>query len=206
MGLFAKTTGDGPPPVPPGLHHAICYSIVDLGTHLSPVYGKRQHRVLIQWEIPDQRITVERDGKPKDMPRAISKRYTISMHMKSALRQDVESWRGKPFSDEELEHGFDLLKLLGHACTLNVMHATNEGKTWANVKNVVPAMTSATALKPENPLSHFDIDDLATGIPETIPEWIRKVVQESDEYLALIRGRTPEDAGDDGIDPEKAPF
>jgi len=37
----------------------------------------------------------------------ISKRYTMSLGEQSTLRKDLESWRGKKFTPEELQ-GFDL--------------------------------------------------------------------------------------------------
>jgi hypothetical protein len=81
------------------------YGIIDLGTHTedSPQFGRKtQHKMMIQWECPEYRIEIEKDGKKLDLPRAISRRYTMSLGKKANLRKDLEAWRGKPFTDDEV--------------------------------------------------------------------------------------------------------
>ena len=112
MPLFAKNKGGEEfDVIPEAIHHAICYGVYDLGTHINPTFGKSEHKVLIQWELPGQRIDIEKEGKMVNLPRAISKRYTLSLHKKANLRKDLESWRGKSFTEQE-EEAFDIIKLL----------------------------------------------------------------------------------------------
>lgn len=73
------------------------------------------------------------DGKPF----IVQKRYTASLHEKSKLRPELESWRGRAFTEDELKE-FDLEKLLGANCLLNVAHVVKDGKTYANVTAVMP--------------------------------------------------------------------
>ena len=113
MGLMAKDKGGGDfTPIPEDLHLAVCYGIWDLGTQFSEKWEKSIHKVVIVWEIPGCRGEFERDGHIKDLPRAISKRFTLSLHKKSDLRKDLESWRGKKFTDEELNTAFKVLQLI----------------------------------------------------------------------------------------------
>jgi hypothetical protein len=51
----------------------------------------------------------------------VQKRYTASLNEKATLRKDLESWRGKPFTKEELA-AFDLEKLLGANGLFSVVH------------------------------------------------------------------------------------
>ena len=67
----------------------------------------------------------------------ISKTYTASMHEKAALSKDLESWRGRAFTDEERD-GFDLKKVLGQPCLLNVIHENKGGTVYANIASVSP--------------------------------------------------------------------
>ena len=54
MSLWAKETGGAViEPIPAGTYTAVCYAVVDLGTHTNPVFNKDAHKVLIQWEVPD---------------------------------------------------------------------------------------------------------------------------------------------------------
>lgn len=182
MGLTAKHTGGANfDPVSEGLHHAVCYALYDLGTQWNETFGKSTHRVLIAWEIPDERIQVEKDGKTKDLPRAISKEYTLSLHEKAQLRKELESWRGKAFSDHELE-GFDLTKLLGANCMVQVIHKKKSDKTYANVSNVVQLMKGTSKKSPENPTRYFSFEEHQDNIPEGTPDWIIDKIKASEEW------------------------
>lgn len=118
-------------PAPAGLHQAVCVDVVDMGM-LEVTYAgktKQQHKIRLAWQIDEPM----EDGKRF----IVQKRYTLSLSEKATLRKDLESWRGKPFTRDE-EMGFDLERLIGVNCFLNVVHASKEGKTYANVASVVP--------------------------------------------------------------------
>jgi hypothetical protein len=176
MGLIAKDKGGGDfTPIPEDLHLAVCYGIWDIGTQFSEKFGKATRKVVIVWELPHCRG--EFDGK--NLPRAISKRYTVSLHKKAELRKDLESWRGKKFTDEELK-GFDLKKLIGVPCQIQVLHSTADGKTYANIAAITKAPTG-TNVKPENPVKFFSFDD-GIPVPEGTPEWIMALIRQSEEF------------------------
>jgi hypothetical protein len=108
--MIAKDTSNSRPsrdPIPAGMHIARAYGLFDLGTHYDEKFDKSRREVVIVWEIAAERIEVDRDGKKTNLPRAISKRYTLSLHEKARLRADLESWRGRPFTSEELA-GFEM--------------------------------------------------------------------------------------------------
>jgi len=129
MSIFARSTPSYAP-APAGAHAAVCCDVVDLG-ELEITYSgqtKKQHKINIVWQIDEDRD----DGKPHQ----VRKRYTCSLHEKASLRKDLESWRGRAFSDEELQ-GFDLEVLIGFGCMVNVIHASQQGKIYANVAAVM---------------------------------------------------------------------
>ncbi len=197
MGLIAKDKGGGDfTPIPEDLHLAVCYGIWDIGTQFSEKYGKSVHKVVIVWEIPGCRR--EFDGK--NLRRAISKRYTLSLHKKADLRKDLESWRGRKFSDEELK-GFDLKKLLGVPCQIQVLHAKVDDKIYANIAAITKAPTG-TNIKTENPSTFFSFEE-GGAIPERTPEWIMALVRQSEEAMHSA-GYTEEQ--DHAGDPEELPF
>ena len=171
MGLKAKAGGQKREPVSEGLHYAICVWVFDLGTHYSEKFDKAAHNVNITWEIPGERIQV--DGE--DKPRVISRKYTLSLHEKSALYKHLTGWRGKKFTDEELK-GFELENLLGKPCQLQVIH--NNG--YANVDSVVSAPKGMAKPEPETDLLFFSIED-GKPIPEGTPNWIKDIIMESEE-------------------------
>ena len=180
MALTAKDKGGGDfTPIPEDLHLAICYGIWDIGTQFSERWEKTVHKVVIVWEIPGCRGNFEKDGHIRDLPRAISKRYRISLHKKADLRKDLESWRGKKFTDDELK-GFDLKKLLGVPCQIQVLHNKVDDKIYANIAAITKAPTG-TKLTPENPLKFFSFED-GGEIPEGTPQWITDLIRNAEEY------------------------
>jgi len=184
MPLIVKEDGGTSfPIIDQGMHHSVCYGIYDLGTHHNPIFDNRSRKVLVCWELPEERIEIEKDGEKKDLPRAISKQYTLSLHEKANLRKDLESWRGKSFTSAELE-GFDITKLLGVNCMLQVIHRTKNEKTYANIASIVP-LYGKQKVEPENPIRFFSFED-NMDIPEGTPEWIEKKIKESDEWEARM--------------------
>ena len=201
MGIIAKNTGSEIKydPVPQGLHNAICYGIFDIGTHRNKNYDVDQHKIIIVWELPDQRIDIEKDGEKKNLPRAFSNEYTLSLGENSYLRRDLESWRARGFTAQELK-GFDIVKLLGVPCQLNIIHKpskTDPEKIYANLSGVVKAIEGYDN-KPENPLIYYSIEEHGKDIPEGIPEWIVNKIKQSKEFQAPDNV-TPLDVGLDEL-------
>ena len=129
MGIVAKA-GAAFTPCPAGTHISVCVDVVDLGL-IKTEYGgkaKTQHKIRVVWQTGERRD----DGKPF----YASKRYTLSLHEKAALRKDLESWRGRAFTSEELE-GWDVEAVLGAAAMLSVIHAASNGSVYANVASVM---------------------------------------------------------------------
>ena len=93
-----------------GIFDGVCSKIIDLGTQYSETFKNSAHKIRIFWEIIGE--TIEINGE--QMPRLVSKEFTLSLNEKSKLRQALQSWRGKAFTAEELQ-GFDLRKVLGIA-------------------------------------------------------------------------------------------
>jgi len=142
MPIIAKKTGGNFVPCPSGTWSAVCCDVVDLGV-LKVTFGgkdKQQHKIYISWQIEENMP----DGKPF----LVSKRYTLSLHEKAGLRKDLESWRGKAFTDEECE-GFDVEKLIGVPCFLNVLQEKKGDDTYSNVKAIMrlPRGTPALAVR-----------------------------------------------------------
>jgi len=139
MAIIAKEgTGAAFVPCPAGSQAGVCVDVVDLGLIENAKFPnedgspKLQHKIDVVWESSELMDT----GKPF----LVKKRYTLSLAEKANLRHDLESWRGKPFTDAERQ-GFDVEKLLGHACILSVIHKTgSKGGTFANVATVSPLM------------------------------------------------------------------
>lgn len=159
MSLNVSNSGGGEfELVPAGLYIARCYRILDMGTQtITGMYGTQQKKqIMLSWELLDDEVKMK-DGRPF----AVHKTYTASLNEKAKLRADLESWRNKKFTDEELS-SFDLKNVLGAYCQIQVVHS-DDGK-YANVQSIVtykaPKDASGKPIypKPVNPTVAFDID------------------------------------------------
>ena len=53
--------------VPSGSHIAVCDMVVDLGIQEgSTLYPKARRKVYIRWELPNERVHFEKDGRKQD--------------------------------------------------------------------------------------------------------------------------------------------
>ena len=195
--MIAKENGNKRPPqdpIPAGLQLARCYGVFDTGTHHDAMYDKDKREVVVVFEVPKCRITITKEGEePKDLPRAISQKYTISLHEKANLRKHLESWRGRAFTADEL-NGFELKNIVGKPCLLNIIHNTPAEVTYANISTITPLMDGMEPSKAENPEAYFSFDDCTTDgepdFPEGMPNWIVEQAKESAEYKSLVNPQT----------------
>lgn len=187
-------------PIEPGVYVAVCYAVVDLGTQYSEKFGKHARKVVITWEIPELMFEFEKDGVKKTLPKAISSRYTLSLGLKSTLRGVLESWRGRPFSAEELA-GFDLRKLIGAACQVQIAQRQGTGgRVVSFIQSVMAMPKGVKAPALINPPLFFNIASL-TGktLPPWLPEWLAKIIAQSKEYEMLCKAQ-PGQTGDVPVD------
>jgi hypothetical protein len=178
MGLTAREekTYD---PVSAGVHQGICTSIYDLGTQYSKQFDKSSHQCLISWELPTERIEINRDGKTLSLPRIVSKTFTMSLGAKANLRKYLESWRGRVFTAEELV-GFDISKLAGVNCMLQIIHNSKDGKTYANIAAILPLYKGMLKMTAEAPIVIYSLEDGEP--PEGTPKWIAEIIHNSAEW------------------------
>lgn len=167
-----------------GVHVARCYLIADIGTQL--VSWKEEtherHKVVIGWEIPDQLGTFTIDDVEQQLPLVINKTYTMTLSTKGNLRKDLEAWRGKKFTAEELQ-GFDLKNILGAPCQLQVIHAEVGDKTYANIGSIMSLPKGMAAPEAVAANQWFSLDE-GNDIPEDIPKWIVEKIHASKEWIA----------------------
>jgi hypothetical protein len=171
MSLMAKDSGGDFETVEAGTHIARCYRIVDVGTQYSEMFSNSQRKVILTWELPTELMT---DGRPF----AVSKWYTLSLNEKANLTGDLESWRGKQFTEKERD-GFDILKLIGQTCLLNVVH-TDKGK--AKVSSVVKPPKGTNVPDQMNDTYIFTMDDWNQELFDEMSDSMKEIIMKSEEY------------------------
>lgn len=150
-----------------GTHPAVCDMLVDLGLQSSTFNGetRSKHKLYVRFQVPGERND---DGKPLSVGMTI----TASLHKKGNLRGMLESWRGRAFTEAELQK-FDVSSVLGKPCMLNVLQEESGGKTYANIKAIMalPKGLPVPALEGKPVLYTGQPDVLAT-----LPEWLQKKI------------------------------
>lgn len=186
--IIATSGSDAPryPSVSAGVHKARCIKVIDLGTQKNDYQGQISWKrtVLLIWEVPE-----ELDGEGKAM--TISKFYNLSLHEKSTLSQDLTSWRGRAFTETE-KQSFDVSKLCGVPCTLNVIE--KNGK--ARISSVMPLAKGDKVAEQVYPSVMFSIADFQEGKKEVfnqLSEGIRNMILRSRELQDMNQ-----DLGDGG--------
>lgn len=213
MAFIASDSGGGNfKRVPQGVFIGRCFSLIDLGTqHTSGQYGdKFQHKIRIGWELfgddeQGQPLTIDVDGK--EMPLTISKSYTVSLHEKAGLRRDLAAWRGRDFTEEEAK-AFDVSKLMGAYCMVNVTTSETNGKTYSNVAGLTPLPGALKNAKPapvhENVV--FDLDNPDMKVFATFHEKLQDAIKKSPEWAQKTgHQQQPEGSGFDDF-PDEIPF
>ena len=203
-----KDKGSSIPLLKADTYQAVCYTVVDLGTHEETFKGKDIDRrlILITFEIPTERIEIKNeDGTTEDKPRVISWRNTFSMNEKSNLRKMMESWRGKPFSETQA-YDFEFKSLLGVNALIQVAHKTSQssGKEYAYIQSVTKPLKNMETLESENEHLFFEfdkpfLDQDGFHFPDNMPEWIMDTIKESREYedlSHLSESLDPDENGD----------
>ena len=174
------------PSVSVGVHKSRCIKVIDLGTQKNDFEGnitwKRQ--ILVIWEVPEQTSETSE-------PLTISKFYTLSLHEKSNLGIDLTSWRGRPFSETE-KKGFDISKLIGHTCLLNVIQGNKNNK----IGSIMPLPKGDKIAEQYHTGVVFDLEKYQKGQKEIfnqLSEGIRNIILRSKE----LEGLEHKDNGDE---------
>ena len=169
-----------------GTFTARCIKLIDLGSQTSTYEGetKTARKILIAFEItdPDNRRD---DGEPH----IVSKRFTASLHPKAGLRKFLESWRGRPFTPEELK-AFDLRALLGVSCLLGIVHQEKGDRVYANLSSCMKLPKGMPAAPGTEPLVHFDLACADWQVYAELSPRLAEQIAQSPEFQALTPPRS----------------
>jgi len=200
MSLIAKDKGGTDfKPVPAGTHVAICTMVADMGIQPGGKFKPRA-QVYIRWELPGEMISwKDADGHEQTGPMVIGKKYTMSLSEKANLRADLESWRGKMFTEQELA-GFDITNILGKGCMLGVTHNTVGNKTYANISAVMGLPKGTQAPSPSVMPFAYDIDSHNAATFAKLPNWLQEAINgrvKSDTATTVASNGSEADFDDD---------
>ena len=174
MSLIAKSEGNSNiKRLDDGVYTAISSMIIDLGIQRSERYGKSSRKFIIVWNILNEYVEVNGE----QLPRVMSKEYTMSLGEKSNLRKDLQAWRGKQFTPEELE-GFNLLNILNKGCQLQILNTENNGKTYTNIVSIMALPKGTEITKLEKTVVFDTYDEKTWNSYTEIPKWMQERIKQ----------------------------
>ena len=190
-----KSSGGDWAIAPEGVHQAVCVSVIDLGTQeeIDNFNGGgtiHRHKVQVRWELAHELMP---DGNYAGQPFTMSKRYTFSTHEKANFRKDLEAWRGKKFEAADFgPGGFNVTKLLGANCQLNIIHKVKaDGKVRADIAGIMPLAKGMQKAHPN--MCPFIIgltpDEFDQDVYDGLSENMKATIAKAPEFQALQQAR-----------------
>ncbi len=190
MPLFAPAhTESTYEPVPAGNHVARCIGLIHIGTIPVTFQGdtKYMNKVRLTFELPTE-LKEFKEGEG-ERPYSISGEYTLSLHENATLRALLESWRGKKFTEDELAT-FDIEKLVGKPCMVNVVHTEKNGKTYANIAGISPVPKGMQVPDQINPSKVLLYDKWDQDVFDSLPDFLKEKIKSSDQYQNMMGQQT----------------
>lgn len=187
MAITAENTGTTRELTPAGNYVGRCYSMVEIGRVEEEYMGVKKvlHKVRIGWELPYE-LKVFNEDKG-EQPIVISKEYTLSLFEKANLRKELESWRGKAFTEDEAKK-FDVTKLIGAPCMINIIHKPSEKdptKIYEKISAITP-IAKGTVCPPQiNNTFVFSFDEYSEEKYNSLPQFLKDKIASSIEYKEL---------------------
>lgn len=179
MSIFVSEPQGGYEPIPAGTYPASCYLVADIGEHWqTPLEkgkeGRWQRQIILGWEL--QGVGDAADEKIY----TIHKFYSATLGRNSNLRADLENWRGREFTPEELKQ-FDLSSILSAPCLLQIATKTKQnGESRDAVAGILRLPKGMQAAAPSQSIEFSIERDMAQL--EFLPKLVQSCVKNSREY------------------------
>lgn len=166
--------------IPEGQHMARIVRIIDLGLQKQrPFQGQEKapaFEIQLEFEFPNERIDVNGESRPMWE----KKRIKLSSHEKSTCYK----WYNK--LDPKNEHGGDWEQLIGKECAVFISHnpgkGKNEGRTFAQISDVMPLMAGMTVPPLENDAVIFNLDSPDMEVFASFPDWLQGIIKQNLQY------------------------
>ena len=171
--------------------------MIHIGTESFEYLGetKSSNKVRLTFEIPgEKRVFREENG---EQPMVISKEYTLSLHEKSNLRKDLETWRGQKFTDKELS-SFDVTNLIGVDCMLSIVHSSSNGREYANINGISRVPKGLECEEQINESFEFNYDSCFDKL-DSLPDFLKDKIKATPEFAKASESNVEINLDDDGL-------
>lgn len=133
--VTAKNDGAKFTPHPEGQYVARCVDVINLGERVEQ-YQQNPEKIVPKCALLF--MTGEMNPDTQE-PYVISQDFTVSMGERANLRKFLEDWRGKSYTDEQVDQGVPLDKLEGNPAFIMVEHKkSGAGRIYARIRTITP--------------------------------------------------------------------
>lgn len=179
-----------------GTYAGVCVRVIDLGTQEQEFEGKKtsKRQLMLGFELHGDSMdsdgcgymTDEHGATDPTKPFLVSAWLTASFHEEATLRKYMESWRGAPYTEQQISDfetdGFDWSLMLGVPCMVQ-MAPNKNGKI--RIKNISKLQKNISKPDNVNPFIVFMLDEYEQKAFDAVPQGIRDVIAKSPEFKAL---------------------
>lgn len=183
-------------PVPAGSHPARCYAMISLGTQPSknPKY-KPNFQILLMFEFPTEIVEINGEQRPMTNS-AFLNAYLGPNSKPSNTHKFIVAWRGRPFTEDEL-NGFDVAKVVGAPCLINIIHETKDGVTRDKIASISPLPKGMVCPAQFHKSVVYEIEQGKDATYQALPEWIQEKIAACLEWTRpAIRNEAPPQASE----------
>lgn len=188
--------------IPEGAYPARIYRILHIGTIPNEAFGGKNNKAYISFEFPTE--LREFDKAKGEQPMVLSQEYTLSFGDKSNLKKVIDACDPKALkigTDGVVEE-YDIESLLGKCCLVTVTHKTTAKGTYANIGACTVLPKGMDCPSQMNPSTLLNYDSFNEALFNSLPEFIKKKIESSDEYK-MMKGEVP---SIDDLDIDAIPF
>lgn len=173
-----------------GSHIARAYAVIDLGTREtgftdSEGRPKRLREILIYWELPGSKHIFKKEKG--EQPLVVKKKFTYNFGKEATLRKTLENWRGKAFTEEELNKGYDLKNILNTPALISLTENEYKGEKYMKVASVSPLAEGMHCPPLVNKAMIFSLEEFHAPIYQDLYSWQKEEIGKSDEFRDLVR-------------------
>ena len=176
--------------IPEGTHYARCISVVDMGTADSEWQGQVKPRATVRFtfEFPKHTAVFREEEGPKPLGRSML--FGNNFSQKGKLRPELEKWRGKSFTADQLLE-FELSSVLGHPCLATIVHHQGrDGQTVDKISGLAAVPEDMADIPAVNELFSYDVDEHPKNF-DRVPAWMREEILACDQLAHLnVNGKT----------------
>ena len=187
MGLKANSVQSGgfrQEPLESGNYLARVVQVIDLGLQAqNPYKGQEKppvNMLNVTYELVSEFCLDEDGNELKDKPRWVSETLPLYPLTNDKAKCTKRIQGIDPSNDLE----GDWSQTLGKSCTVTIVQnvSRTNGKVYANVGNVTPAMKGIEVPFLVNATKVFDLDDPDMDVFSSLPDWLQGKIKDNLEY------------------------